>query len=224
MNEPSTADPDALAAAVAAWRGLGDRYAAQLKGQKAGAPLERARQVGLLLELGDLRGALLVMLSWLQLAIAALPERGQPRELLDPVLLRALADVAERTSDQQLIELFWRALGRLKLPQSAPGTWPLVGVPVLNRPDLLERLIASFDCPVGTLAIVDNSGGRSDAEALALRALLESLERQGHADIGRIRVARAFGNAGVAAAWNQILLGFPEAPVALILNNDIQMA
>lgn len=43
MNEPSTADQDALAAAVAAWRGLGDRYAAQLKGQKADAPQPRAR-------------------------------------------------------------------------------------------------------------------------------------------------------------------------------------
>jgi hypothetical protein len=134
MNEPSTSDPDALAAAVAAWRGLGDRYAAQLKGQKAGAPEAISRQVGLLLELGDLRGAPLVMLSWLQLAIAALPERGQPRDLHDPALLKALADVAERTSDQQLMEQFWRALGRLKLPQPEPGTWPLVGVPVLNRP------------------------------------------------------------------------------------------
>jgi hypothetical protein len=37
-------------------------------------------------------------------------------------------------------------------------------------------------------------------------------------------VARSFGNAGVAASWNQILRAFPGAPLALLANNDVQFA
>jgi hypothetical protein len=144
--------------------------------------------------------------------------------MLPVELLRCLADVVERSGDQVLLELLWRGLERLAPPLPAAGVLPLVGVPVLNRPDLLERLLASLDVPVGTLAIVDNSGGRHDADAVELRQLLERLEREGCPGVERVRVARAFGNGGVAAAWNQILLGFPEAALALIVGNDVVLA
>jgi hypothetical protein len=144
---------------------------------------------------------------------------------VQPDLLRCLADLVERSSDQGLLTVFWQGMERFAPPLPAKGVLPLLGVPVLNRVDLLEALLASLDVPVGTLAIVDNSGGgRRDDDARALRQRLDALEREGHAGIGRVRVARAFGNGGVAAAWNQILLSFPEAAVALIVNNDVVFA
>lgn len=226
MTAPESGDVtglEGLVSAVGAWRSLGDRYAAQLR-QGPGAG-DRARRVALQLELGDLRGALEAVFAWLQLERAQRPRRGRPDELLDLELLKALADVVERTGDQSLLDLFGQWLVELAPDWQEPaGTWPLVGVPVLNRPDLLERLIASFDAPVATLAIVDNSGGRTDDDARLLRALLERLERTPPHGIGRVTVARPFGNAGVAASWNQILLGFPEASRALIVGNDVELA
>ncbi len=214
-----------LAAAVEAWRQLGQRYRDQLQAlEPAGRDAERAAGIDLLLELGDRSAAWQAALVWLQQALAQMPRRGCAEELLPAELLRCLADVVERSGDQVLLELFWRGLERFSPPLPAAGVLPLVGVAVLNRPDLLRRLLASLDVPVGTLAIVDNSGGRHDADAVELRALLERLEREGTPGVGQVRVARAFGNGGVAAAWNQILLGFPEAAVALIVGNDVVLA
>jgi hypothetical protein len=183
--------------------------------------------VELLLRLGDLDGARRLVVPWLREAQAALQgpaAAGAHDGALDPDLLRCVGDVVERSGDQALLELFWRGLEALQPPPSAPGVLPLLGVPVLNRPDLLERLLSSLDVPVTTLAIVDNSGDRDDADAHALRRLLAQLEAQGWPGVERVRVARAFGNGGVAAAWNQILLGFPEAGLALIVNNDVVLA
>ncbi len=215
----------ALGAAVESWRRLGERYGAQVRElPPAQGPEQRAAAIELLLQVDDRRGAWEATLAWLQQALAAMPRRGPAAELLPVELLRCLADVAERSGDQILLERLWSGLERLAPPLPAAGVLPLVGVPVLNRPDLLERLLASLDRPVGTLAIVDNSGERGDADAEALRALLGRLEREGHPGVERVRVARPFGNGGVAAAWNQILLGFPEAALALIVNNDVVLA
>ena len=135
-----------------------------------------------------------------------------------------MGDVVERTGDQYLLELFWQMLDEV-----APAGWcesnghalPLLGVPLLNRPDLLLQLLESLDVPVATLAVVDNSPG-SAAEA-EVRAELDRLKRHGHPLVGDVRIARSFGNAGVAASWNLILRSFPEAPMALIINNDVQL-
>lgn len=212
---------EGLAAAIEAWRQLGDRYGEQLNRlpapASAGTWAEVVRQ---LLRLGDPAGARRWVLSWLRQELA----RPAGPETLEAGLLKAVADVAEATSDQSLLEFFWQALEGFGPPPPPPGMLPLVGVPVLNRPDLLERLLSSLDVPVMTLAIVDNSGGRDDADARALQDLLARLERQGWPGVERVRVARAFGNGGVAAAWNQILLGFPEAAVTLLVNNDVVLA
>ena len=69
--------------------------------------------------------------------------------------------------------------------------------------------------------MVDNSPG-SAAEA-EVSAELDRLKRHGHPLVGEVRIARSFGNAGVAASWNLILRSFPEAPMALIINNDVQL-
>ena len=173
---------------------------------------------------GELQQARSLAYHWLQGHRRDLPLHPERHQLRQPLLWRALGDVVERTGDQYLLELFWQMLDEV-----APAAWcesnfhtlPLLGVPLLNRPDLLLQLLESLDVPVATLAVVDNSSG-SAAEA-EVSAVLDRLERHGHPLVGDVRIARSFGNAGVAASWNLILRSFPEAPMALIINNDVQL-
>lgn len=215
-------DPNALEHLVARWRQAGDHLAQGLLNQPIPTDSEeRARTVELLLNLGAWPQARALVLTWLLEWLAALPERGQPDPQPSEPLWRCLADVCERSHDGQLLELFWQGLEQLR-PQAAPaGVLPLVGVPILNGEEHLHNLLASLDVPIDVLAIVDQSGGRNDPQALQLRHTLRQLEREGRPGIGQIRVARPFANAGVAAAWNQILLSFPQAGMALIVNHDV---
>ena len=52
-------------------------------------------------------------------------------------------------------------------------TVPLLAIPILNRPDLLEACVASIDADVGRLLIIDNSptGGMGDVAEANLLAL-----------------------------------------------------
>jgi GT2 family glycosyltransferase len=144
-------------------------------------------------------------------------------QLRDIDLWMSLANVVERTSDQYLLELFWQAMDQVCPGPIQPGAaLSLLGVPVLNRPDLLLNLLNSLDHPVKTLAIVDNSVG-SSAERDVATALGE-LQQAGHPLIDTIAVARGFGNSGVAASWNQMLRAFPNASVALMVNNDVHFS
>ena len=148
--------------------------------------------------------------------LSLLPSRQRARR---PLLWMCLADVVEASAEQRLLEQLWQELDRLPPPTAPAGQIPLLGVPILNGPELLERLLASLDQPVHTLAIVDNSSG--DA---AVQRCLNRLERQGHPGVERLRVARPFGNQGVATSWNQILTSFPDLPWALIVNHDVVFA
>lgn len=182
-----------------------------------------AARIDAALAAGRLQEARSLMFHWLQDYLAQLPPQPQRSQVRQAELWRCLAAVVEHTNDQYLLELFWQGLDRLRpepLPPQAP--LPLLGVPILNRPDLLQRLLQSLDHPVETLAIVDNS--RGSAAAAEVAALLEQLERQGHPLVQRVAVARPFGNAGVAASWNLILRAFPQASVAALLNNDVVLA
>ena len=222
-NKPaaSTGQPE-FAHLVNRWRRLGDHYGEELMQQPASNdPAERARRIELLLELGAWRQARTQVLGWLLEWLSILPERGKPSRLSSLELWRCLADVCERSHDDQLLELFWQGLDRLR-PEPAPqGVLPLLGVPVLNGLPHLRKLLMSLDVPIQILAIVDQSGGRSDQQSRQLRDALQRLEQQGLPGVERVCLARPFGNAGVASAWNQILLSFPQAPLALIVNHDV---
>ena len=175
------------------------------------------------LEAGELQEARSLAFHWLEGVCRVLPIHASRQQLRQPKLWRCIADVVERTSDHYLSELFWQAMDQVHPPALSPGAaLPLMGVPILNRPDLLERLLTSLDHPVEVLAIVDNSRGTAYERPVA--ALLRQLEADGHHLINRVAVAKPFGNAGVAASWNLVLRGFPEAQVALLINNDVQLA
>ena len=179
-----------------------------------------ASRIDQALAAADLQQARSLVFHWLQDAVVSLPAHPSRQQLRQPELWRCLADVVERTNDHYLLERFWQAMDQLGPPPQPPGApLPLLGVPILNRPDLLERLLASLDHPVQVLAIVDNSGGGAAASPVA--ALLAELETSGHPLVHSVQVARPFGNAGVAASWNLILRAFPDAPLALLANNDV---
>lgn len=208
-------------AQVDAWArqaaGIGD---ALLEGGLAAGPARgdarRAAEIEALLQLAQLQQAQALVHDWLQLhrrELAARPSRSEARR---PLLWRALADVVERTSDQRLLEIFWEALAVLHPAGADCERIPLLGVPILNGVEHLERLLASLRQPVHTLALVDNSGGPGP-----VRQALERLEQGGHPLVREVRVARPFTNLGVAASWNLILASFPEAAYALILNHDV---
>lgn len=81
---------------------------------------------------------------------------------------------------------------------------PVIGIPYLNRPDLLERCLRSIDFDVMGVVIVDNSNG--------------TLEHYGYP----VTVIK-HPNAGVAASWNEVIKLFP-ASWWLIVNSDIEFA
>ncbi|WP_157665450.1 glycosyltransferase family 2 protein [Cyanobium sp. NIES-981] len=182
-----------------------------------------ATEVEAAIEEQDLQGARSIVYHWLKDWAASLPSAPQRHDLLQPELWRCLGDVVERTSDQYLIELLWQVFDDLPAPPTPPerasGPLPLLGVPILNRADLLQRLLDSLDHPVEILAVVDNSPPES-----SVGAQLRALRQLGHPLIGSIHIARPFTNLGVAASWNLILSSFPTAPLALLINNDVVLA
>jgi len=182
---------------------------------------ERGLIIDELHQMGCLREARALVHRWLlgyQKQLAGDPSREAARR---EQLWRCLADVVERTADQQLLELFWTSLSGLTAnPQwSRSSPLPLMGIPILNRFDLLEQLLDSLDYPIQQLAIVDNSGGEGQ-----LGAQLKDLQNQGHPMIETICIAHPFRNLGVAGSWNHILTSFPEACITLMVNNDVRFA
>ena len=83
---------------------------------------------------------------------------------------------------------------------------PALIVPVLNRPDLLRRLIASIDFPVGDLLVIDNGHVVGDLQAVP--------------HVQRLHVLRMPTNLGVPASWNLGIKALPFAPWWLIVNSD----
>jgi hypothetical protein len=103
------------------------------------------------------------------------------------------------------------------------NTIPVLGIPYYNRPDLLARCIASIDCPVTKLVIIDNSNGLPIPQDLCGDDRLENLiAKIVPAFVDEIEIVR-HPNSGVAGAWNEIIKLFP-ADWWLISNSDIEFA
>jgi len=82
---------------------------------------------------------------------------------------------------------------------------PVLGVAVLNRPDLLDRLLASIDVLVEDLIIIDNAGGLDFGDC-------EAAENVWHLPFPT--------NLGVSGSWNTVIRSTPFAPWWLIVNSD----
>lgn len=95
----------------------------------------------------------------------------------------------------------------------------ILGVPTLNRYDLLARLIASAeagDHKPSRYLLVDN-GGQFDEHAPAMPGVRAALARG-----AAVEVLTPRANLGVAASWNALLDRAGESPIA-IANDDVQL-
>jgi len=81
---------------------------------------------------------------------------------------------------------------------------PVLGIPIINRFDKLERLIESIDIPV-RLVIIDNSGQSKAFDVAPEEAWVVDMPN----------------GIGVPAAWNLIIKMFPTEPYWLISNGDL---
>lgn len=183
-----------------------------------------ARNYVTCLERGDLAAAKSLLFLWTRTFFLSLPAAPSRRDLTNPDLWGSLARYASLSGDRSPVDDFWRRLDGVRPRTATPTAIPVLGVPILNRPDLLLRLLDSLDHPVETLAIVDNSVASGLSDTNDLGRLLAQLEREPPAGIGRVRVARPFTNQGVASSWNAILTSFPEAAFTLLVNNDVVFA
>jgi GT2 family glycosyltransferase len=84
---------------------------------------------------------------------------------------------------------------------------PVIGVPVINRPDLLVRLLDSIDEP-WPVVVIDNSPGPEIAEAVG----------------DDVRLVCPPSNLGVAASWNFIIRTHPAEDWWCIANADTVLA
>jgi len=80
---------------------------------------------------------------------------------------------------------------------------PVLGVPILTMPHMLDEMLASVDVKVGRLVIIDNGGVVGDINA---------------------EVVRPDQNLGVAASWNLIMREFSDAPWWAIVGFDVIFA
>jgi GT2 family glycosyltransferase len=83
-------------------------------------------------------------------------------------------------------------------------------VPVLNRYDLLQRMLSSVDVPVDHLLIIDN--GASHQTALTLD-LGDNFKKVTHLPMP--------ANLGVSGSWNLGIKSFPYAQRWFIVSNDV---
>jgi GT2 family glycosyltransferase len=84
-------------------------------------------------------------------------------------------------------------------------------VPVLNRYDLLNRMIESIDHPIERLLIVDNGWGiRSDGEGpICTNPMVQNFD-----------VINMYSNLGIAPAWNLGVKNYPFEEVFYFTSND----
>jgi GT2 family glycosyltransferase len=83
---------------------------------------------------------------------------------------------------------------------------PVLGVPVLNRPDLLYEMLTSIDVPIERVVIVDNGD--------VVPTITDA----------NVRVIRPGANLGVSASWNLILKSTPRAAWWVFANFDLVFA
>lgn len=88
---------------------------------------------------------------------------------------------------------------------------PVLGIPCINRPDLLERALASVDVPVGRVMVIDNSwDGLTFDVPPALQPVLD--------------VVVPGANLGFGGSVNHVIRSEPRGPWWCIANADVEFA
>lgn len=81
---------------------------------------------------------------------------------------------------------------------------PVIGVPILTGPALLEEMIATIDVEVGEILVIDNGNVVGD--------------------LAGATVLKPERNLGVAASWNHIMAIRPDAPWWAMIGYDVLFA
>ena len=84
-------------------------------------------------------------------------------------------------------------------------------VPVLNRYDLLQRMLDSVDVKVEHLLVIDNGAS----------IMAEPLELKPNDNFAKVTHLRMPANLGVAGSWNLGIKSFPYAHRWFIVSNDV---
>lgn len=100
--------------------------------------------------------------------------------------------------------------------QNQGSTLQTIGIPVLNRPDLLLRCVDSIDYPLQTLLILNNS---PDLSAEGICGFIEKRRFFNAHLFKEIRVEKN-KNLGCAASWNRIMTSCPGAWA--LVQSDLQ--
>jgi GT2 family glycosyltransferase len=87
-------------------------------------------------------------------------------------------------------------------------------VPVLNRYDLLQRMLDSVDVPVDHLLVIDNGAS----------VMAEPLELKLGDNFAKVTHLRMPANLGVAGSWNLGIKSFPYSHRFFIASNDVVFA
>jgi hypothetical protein len=86
---------------------------------------------------------------------------------------------------------------------------PVMGLPILNKPELMERMLGSVDHDVQRLYIIDNGAVVTPGMVRGFRA-------------NDVHIADPGFNLGVGPSWNLIIKANIQAPWWLITSNDMQ--
>jgi GT2 family glycosyltransferase len=92
-----------------------------------------------------------------------------------------------------------------------PGELPNLIVPVLNRYDLLQRMLNSVDMPVEHLLVIDNGAS----------VMAQPLELKLGDNFAKVTHLQMPANLGVAGSWNLGIKSFPYAQRWFIVSNDV---
>jgi len=92
---------------------------------------------------------------------------------------------------------------------------PVIGVPIVNGYEWLQRLVDSVDYPVDELFIINNNGNEK------IKEKLDNLTNTKHKFIENIKVSHLPFNIGCSGAWNLIIKCYMNAPYWVIVNNDV---
>jgi len=102
-----------------------------------------------------------------------------------------------------------------KLPPEFSNPIPVIGVPIVNGFNWLQRLVDSVDYPVKELCVINNNGrGELDED-------LERLSKTPHNFIQKIHICNLPSNIGCSGAYNLIIKSYMQSPYWIICSHDI---
>ena len=100
---------------------------------------------------------------------------------------------------------------------------PIMGIPILNRGDMLLRLFNSIDYPIEKVHIIANKTTPNLDNSV--KTAIDTLRTFSNPLVENIEIyepPEPLINLGVAGSWNKIILSNPQTPYWMLVGNDIQ--